>query len=96
MALKKKDKKEEVTETAVTAEDVLALAETETGETFNADTERLQRAVHIVSKTFNLDGYEVRGFTDSLNKMKLVMENEDFKVAVEMKKTANFGLCPDN
>ena len=92
MALKKKDKKEEVTETAITTEDVPA----ETEETFNADTERLQRAVHIVSKTFNLDGYEVRGFTDSLNKMKLVMENEDFKVAVEMKKTANFGLCPDN
>ena len=92
MALKKKDKKEEVTETAVTTEDVPA----ETEETFNADTERLQKAVHIVSKTFNLDGYEVRGFTDSLNKMKLVMENEDFKVAVEMKKTANFGLCPDN
>lgn len=92
MALKKKDKKEEVTETAVTTEDVPA----ETEETFNADTERLQRAVQIVSKTFNLDGYEVRGFTDSLNKMKLVMENEDFKVAVEMKKTANFGLCPDN
>lgn len=92
MALKKKDKKEEVTETAITTEDVPA----ETEETFNADTERLQRAVRIVSKTFNLDGYEVRGFTDSLNKMKLVMENEDFKVAVEMKKTANFGLCPDN
>ena len=92
MALKKKDKKEEVTETAITTEDVPA----ETEETFNADTERLQRAVHIVSNTFNLDGYEVRGFTDSLNKMKLVMENEDFKVAVEMKKTANFGLCPDN
>ena len=92
MALKKKDKKEEVTETAVTTEDAPA----ETEETFNADTERLQKAVHIVSKTFNLDGYEVRGFTDSLNKMKLVMENEDFKVAVEMKKTANFGLCPDN
>ena len=92
MALKKKDKKDEVTETAITTEDVTA----ETEETFNADTERLQKAVHIVSKTFNLDGYEVRGFTDSLNKMKLVMENEDFKVAVEMKKTANFGLCPDN
>ena len=92
MALKKKDKKEEVTETAVTTEDVPA----ETEETFNADTERLQMAVHIVSNTFNLDGYEVRGFTDSLNKMKLVMENEDFKVAVEMKNTANFGLCPDN
>ena len=92
MALKKKDKKEEVTETAITTEDVPA----ETEETFNADTERLQKAVHIVSKTFNLDGYEVRGFTDSLNKIKLVMENEDFKVAVEMKKTANFGLCPDN
>ena len=92
MALKKKDKKEEVTETTITTEDVPA----ETEETFNADTERLQKAVHIVSKTFNLDGYEVRGFTDSLNKMKLVMENEDFKVAVEMKKTANFGLCPDN
>lgn len=92
MALKKKDKKDEVTETSITTEDVPA----ETEETFNADTERLQRAVHIVSKTFNLDGYEVRGFTDSLNKMKLVMENEDFKVAVEMKKTANFGLCPDN
>ena len=92
MALKKKDKKEEVTETSITTEDVPA----ETEGTFNADTERLQKAVHIVSKTFNLDGYEVRGFTDSLNKMKLVMENEDFKVAVEMKKTSNFGLCPDN
>ena len=49
MALKKKDKKEEVTETAITTEDVPA----ETEETFNADTQSLQKAVHIVSKTFN-------------------------------------------
>lgn len=96
MALKKKDKKDEVVTEEVVAEETTENTEEAVAEvdSSNADTQRLQRAVHIVSKIFNLDEYEVRGFTDSLNKLKLVLENEDFKVSVEMKKTANFGLCP--
>lgn len=59
------------------------------------ETETLQKAVDVVKNNFNLSNadYEVVSFSNNHKTMKTVLENAEFKVAVDIKHPVNHGLA---